>query len=128
MLIDRLIRVRPAAVGLALLVNILSSGASAQDTASLAAGRRLAATRCGSCHAIDRNDQSPNPRSPRFRDLGAGYRLNGLRQALLDGMIVGHMDMPIVTLTKTEADDLIAYLKALQQPPARPRRSAQRPL
>ncbi len=96
-------------------------GASAQP--SLSAGHRLAAQRCGACHAVDRRDQSPNPRAPRFRDLGARYPLDGLGEALTEGMIVGHARMPVVTLSPAEIGDLIAYLKSLQQP-ARPRSGA----
>jgi mono/diheme cytochrome c family protein len=97
----------------------------AQDNASISAGRRLAATHCGQCHAIDRADQSPNPRAPRFRDFGAGFPFEGLRQALAEHMIVGHPEMPIVVLSQTEIGDLVAYLKSIQGP-VRPDRSKER--
>jgi mono/diheme cytochrome c family protein len=88
--------------------------ASAQT--SLTAGRRLAAQQCGICHAVDQRDQSPNPKSPRFRDLGARYPFDGLKGALTDGMIVGHAQMPVLSLSRIEIDDLIAYIKTLQTP------------
>jgi mono/diheme cytochrome c family protein len=87
-------------------------GASAQ--VSLSAGYRLAAQQCGACHAVDRRDQSPDPSAPRFRDLGARYPLDDLSEGLVEGMIVGHRVMPVVTLTQIETQDLIAYLKTLQ--------------
>jgi mono/diheme cytochrome c family protein len=94
----------------------LAPAALAQDrSASPAAGQRLAAANCGRCHAVDRRDQSPNPRAPRFRDLGAGFPFDGLRDALNQHMIVGHPEMPVMDLKPTEIDDLVAYLRSLQR-------------
>lgn len=105
--------------GLAALT--LSFSARAQEV-SLTAGRELAESRCSRCHAVERTGDSPNPRSPRFRDLGANFPFAGLGEALMQGMIVGHPEMPIVHLTQAQSGDLIAYLRALQERvPARPR-------
>lgn len=104
---------------------LAAQAAQAQDHASLTAGRRLAATHCGQCHAVDRADQSPNPRAPKFRDFGPNFPFEGLRQALAEHMIVGHPEMPVMVLSKTEIGDLIAYLKSIQGP-ARPGRSKER--
>lgn len=128
MFVHRQIGALPIVFGFALALGLMAGAASAQETGSVAAGRQVAATRCGTCHAVDLKDQSTNPKSPRFRDLGAGYPLNGLREALLTGMIVGHLDMPITKLTGPEADDLIAYLKSLRPQQPRPRRRAVQPL
>jgi len=100
---------------------VLCQAADAQP--SLTAGRRIAAARCGRCHAIDRKDESPNPRAPRFRDLGARYPLDDLREALAEGMIVGHPQlMPVIALEPKDIDDLIGYMKSLQRPAqAKPR-------
>ena len=99
----------------------LSLPARAQEM-SLTAGRELAMARCSRCHAVDRTGDSPNPRSPRFRDLGARFPFGGLREALMQGMIVGHPEMPIMHLNEMQSGDLIAYMRALQEgAPARPR-------
>jgi mono/diheme cytochrome c family protein len=98
--------------GLAVLS--LSPPARAEDV-SLKAGRQLAVSRCGRCHAVYPTGDSPNPRSPRFRDLGADFPFDGLRVALVQGMIVGHPEMPIQHLTEVESGDLIAYVKSLQK-------------
>ena len=108
-----------ALAGLATLS--LSTPTSAQEV-SLTAGRELAIARCSGCHAVGRTGDSPNPRSPRFRDLGANFPFGGLREALMQGMIVGHPEMPIQHLTQTESGDLIAYMRTLQtRTPTRPR-------
>lgn len=99
----------------------LSPPARAQEV-SVTAGRELAMARCSRCHAVGRTGDSPNPRSPRFRDLGARFPFAGLREALMQGMIVGHPEMPIQHLTQAESGDLIAYMRALQErAPVRPR-------
>jgi mono/diheme cytochrome c family protein len=91
----------------------LSLSARAEDV-SPSAGRQLAISRCSRCHAVGRTGDSPNPRSPRFRDLGARFPFDGLREALMQGMIVGHPEMPIQHLTVAESGDLIAYMRSLQ--------------
>jgi len=96
----------------------LALPARAEDV-SPSAGRQLAITRCGRCHAVGRTDDSPNPRTPRFRDLGARFPFDGLRDALVQGMIVGHPEMPIQHLTAVESGDLVAYLRSLQKPRGR---------
>jgi cytochrome c len=103
--------------------------AAAQARPSLTAGRRLAEAQCGRCHAVDREGDSLNPRAPRFRDLGARYPLDDLREALAEGMIVGHPAlMPQVTLEPSQIDDLIAYMKSLRPRAAQaPHRGRVRP-
>ncbi len=112
---------RSSAIAMAALAALALYPMSVSAQTSLTAGHRLAAQQCGVCHAVDQADQSPNPKSPRFRDLGARYPFDGLRDALTEGMIVGHAQMPVLSLTRVEIDDLIAYLKTLQKPdsPAR---------
>jgi mono/diheme cytochrome c family protein len=113
-----MLKILPLA-GLAVLS--LSLSARAQEV-SITAGRELATARCARCHAVGRTGDSPNPRSPRFRDLGAKFPFDGLREALMQGMIVGHPEMPIQHMTQTESGDLIAYMRALQErAPVRPR-------
>jgi mono/diheme cytochrome c family protein len=112
----------PVLAGVAGLAFI--QAAAAEDQPSLSAGGRIASTQCGTCHAIDREGESPNPQAPRFRDLGARYPWDGLREALAEGMIIGHPAlMPKPALGPTQIGDLITYMKSLQPSPAdaRPR-------
>lgn len=105
------------ALGVASLALAAAQPALAQSPPSAAEGHRVANANCSRCHAVDRRDESPNPRSPRFRDFGERYPFEGLRQALVEGMIIGHpVLMPKPSLTPKEIDDLIAYLKSLQRP------------
>ena len=104
-------------------VAVLSMSLPARaEEVSLKAGRQLAVSRCSRCHAVYSTGDSPNPRSPRFRDLGTSFPFDGLREALMQGMIVGHPEMPIQHLTQVESGDLIAYMRSLQSrrgPPPR---------
>jgi mono/diheme cytochrome c family protein len=115
---------KPSALVLASIAALgLVQGAFAAERPSLSAGRRIAAAQCGRCHAIDREGDSLNPRAPPFRDLGGRYPLDDLREALAEGMIVGHPAlMPKVTLEPSQIDNLIAYMKSL-----RPRSAEGRP-
>lgn len=100
---------------IALLNGALAVPALAQD-ASPRAGRQVAVARCGECHAVDATGESPNPRAPRFRDLGAGFPFAGLRDALSSGMMVSHPSMPKPYLTRADSGDLVAYLESIQAP------------
>jgi mono/diheme cytochrome c family protein len=119
---------RSSPIALAILAGLALWPAAGSAQTSLTAGRRLAAQQCGVCHAVDQGDQSPNPKSPRFRDLGARYPYDGLRDALRQGMMVGHARMPVLRLSPVEIDDLIAYVKTLQKPLAAASSGRDRPL
>jgi|KBSMisStaDraftv2_1062788.scaffolds.fasta_scaffold476755_2 mono/diheme cytochrome c family protein len=98
--------------------------------ANKARGEFFAREHCSTCHAIGRNGTSPYPRAPAFRTLPAKYDVEGLAEALAEGIIVGNTgerQMPEFVLAPDEIDDLIAYLKSLgpskdapREPPPRP--------
>jgi mono/diheme cytochrome c family protein len=115
--LDRVAHVmlKPAALTLAGLALLSLSLPARAEEVSITAGRELATARCSRCHAVGRTGDSPNPRSPRFRDLGADFPFAGLQEALMQGMIVGHPEMPIQHLSQGESSDLIAYLQTLQR-------------
>jgi mono/diheme cytochrome c family protein len=110
-----MLKTLPSTLALAGLAALSLSGPVRAQEVSLTAGHELAVARCSRCHAVDRTGDSPNRRAPRFRDLGAGFPFGGLRDALMQGMIVGHPEMPIMHLTQAESGDVVAYLRALQE-------------
>ena len=81
-------------------------------------GAEIARLDCGACHAVSRDDTSRQPTAPAFRRLGERYDVEGLAEALAEGISVGHPSMPQFTYPPDEIDRLIAYLKSLQ--PLRP--------
>lgn len=97
----------------------LGLGASfVTETAQLiAGGRNLVARHCASCHAIDRSDASPNPRSPPFRSLATRHSGLSLREPLTRGIAAPHDQMPKFSLAPPEVDSIIAYINSLASAP-----------
>ena len=76
-------------------------------------GRAFAAANCARCHAIGTEDASPNPRSIPFRFLGKLYPIEGLEEALAEGIYTSH-EMPEFELEADQITGLIAYLDSIQ--------------
>lgn len=96
-----------------LLAILLLSGPAAAAAASADAGRQVAQDKCAACHAIGEEDASPNPKAPPLRSLHVRYPIDGLRQAFMEGLEVGHINMPKFVLKPQEVTDLLVYLRSL---------------
>jgi mono/diheme cytochrome c family protein len=59
---------------------------------------------------------SPHGQAPPFRVLHERYPVEQLAEAFAEGIVTGHPDMPPFVLSPNEIDDVIAYLKSLEQP------------
>jgi len=79
-----------------------------------AAGQRIAAANCAACHAIGLTGESAHANAPPLRTLSQKYPIRSLEEALAEGIIVGHGDMPEFRLEPAEIDALIAYLESVQ--------------
>ena len=102
----------------ALLTVMLTSPASAA-VGNKNRGEFYAREHCATCHAVGRLGESPYPKSPPFRTLHEHYAVEGLAEALAEGIIVsntGVRQMPEFVLSPDEIDDFIAYLKSLEGP------------
>jgi cytochrome c len=90
--------------------------ALAQEGASPAArGESLLTTNCGRCHAVGRTGASPHPAAPPFRTLSRKYKIEGLSEALAEGLSTGHPDMPEFVFAPEEVGAIIDYLQSIQQ-------------
>ena len=78
-------------------------------------GEALLARLCARCHAIGRTGAGPHPEAPPFRTLGRRYPIESLEEALGEGLLSGHPDMPEFTFTADEVGEVIAYLNAIQE-------------
>ena len=87
-------------------------GASAQD---LKRGEALLARNCASCHAVGRTGDSPQKLAPTFRSLGQRYPIESLEEALGEGIMSGHPDMPEFSFDAADVGAIIAYLNSIQQ-------------
>lgn len=92
------------------------ASAPAQDrTAILKRGEALLGKSCARCHATGRSGTSPHPEAPPFRTLSRKYPIEGLAEALAEGLSVGHPDMPEFVFEADEVGAIINYLKSIQQ-------------
>ena len=91
------------------------SAAAAQDAAKLKRGEALVTRDCSRCHATARTGQSTHPEAPLFRTLEKRYPIEALEEALGEGIISGHPDMPEFTFESAEVGAIIAYLKSIQE-------------
>ena len=92
------------------------SSVSAQDrTAMLKRGESLLTKNCARCHAIGKAGASPHPAAPAFRTLSRKYPIDGLQEALGEGLLVGHPDMPEFIFESEDVGAIIAYLKSIQE-------------
>jgi cytochrome c len=90
--------------------------AFAQETAAIERrGEALLAARCARCHAIGRTGASPHPDAPLFRALSRRYSIDGLAEALAEGLSVGHPDMPEFVFDSDEVGAILAYLRSIQE-------------
>lgn len=106
--------VRPWLGAGAIALGFLLANEAGGQTPPEARGRALVARNCGMCHAIDKAGDSPNPQAPPFRRLHDRYPVSNLAEALAEGILVGHTQMPEFRFSAQETLDIIAYLESIQ--------------
>jgi len=77
-------------------------------------GEALVTRHCGPCHAVGRTGTSPRPQAPAFRTLSSRYPIDALEEALGEGIITGHPDMPEFAFASVDVGAILAYLKSIQ--------------
>ena len=78
-------------------------------------GEFLLTTHCARCHAVGRTGASPHPEAPPFRMLSRKYKIEGLAEALAEGLSTGHPDMPEFVFPSEDVGAIIDYLQSIQQ-------------
>ena len=91
--------------------------AESHEASIVAQGRDIAMKNCSTCHAIDDERASPNPAAPPLLSILMRYDSERLADDFVEGVRVGHDEMPHFDFTVREADALIAYLKAIERTP-----------
>lgn len=111
-----------AGVGLVAVVTLIHSGAHsdllAQEYDYIREGHDLVTMYCADCHATETAGQSPLPTAPQFRDLHLRYDVEFLSEALVEGIVTAHPEMPQFEFDPDQAASIIAYLKTLEPRPA----------
>lgn len=104
----------------ALLLAACASGEGApivsdeHDATLVATGRDVAVLRCSRCHGLDGVSHSPNVSAPPMAKLLERYDPDMLASDLIEGIRIGHDEMPEFDLQVIEADALVAYLKSIR--------------
>jgi cytochrome c len=86
-----------------------------EDADYLKQGEALVSKNCGRCHGIGRTDASKHPQAPLFRKLSKRYPIESLEEALGEGIISGHPDMPEFQFDADDVGAIVAYLKSIQE-------------
>jgi cytochrome c len=106
-------RVLPIAAGLAGGLFLIGF-ALAQETDPVSAGHALVSMYCTDCHATEATGDSPFSTAPRFRDLYLRYDVELLVEALVEGIVTAHPEMPQFEFDPDQANAIVAYLKTLE--------------
>ena len=106
-------RVSPFAAGL--VGSLLFGGlALAEEADPVSAGHALVTMYCTDCHATEATGDSPFPTAPRFRELYLRYDVEFLVEALVEGIVTAHPEMPQFEFDPYQANAIVAYLKTLE--------------
>lgn len=109
-----------AALSVAAVLAIGNGPALADDVAeTVARGRGLIEANCARCHAIGKEGASPLDLAPPFREVVLRYPLPSLAEALAEGIVTGHPDMPEFTFEPREIEAILAYLDTLKPQPGK---------
>ena len=83
-------------------------------------GRTIIEANCARCHAIGKHDISQHDEAPPFRVVVTRYAPDNLAEALAEGIVSGHPDMPEFVFQPAEIEAIVAYLNTLvlaREPP-----------
>ena len=86
-----------------------------ESSAPAARGEGLLRANCARCHAVGRAGASLHPAAPPFRTLSRTFKIEGLAEALAEGLSTGHPDMPEFVFEPEEVGAIINYLQSIQQ-------------
>ncbi|MBN9308581.1 MAG: cytochrome c [Devosia sp.] len=104
----------------AIAVLVLGSAALAGPGMALAdpitEGHVLVDEYCSDCHAVGRTGDSPLAIAPRFRELHQRYDIEDLSEALVEGIVTAHPEMPEFEFDPQQAAAIVAYIKSLAGP------------
>lgn len=78
-------------------------------------GEALLTKNCSRCHAIGATGDSKHEKAPPFRQVVTRYPLDNLAEALAEGIVSGHPDMPEFVFQPDEIDAILAYLDDLKK-------------
>jgi mono/diheme cytochrome c family protein len=98
------------------VLTLVASAAQAAtpDAETLKRGEALLTKNCAMCHAVGTAGDSARAGAPAFRTLGKKYTVESLEEALGEGLVSGHPDMPEFRFEPADVGAIIAYLQSIQ--------------
>lgn len=109
-----------ALLGAGLLLGLWPAQGNAVEKDMTAKGEVLVRENCARCHAIGKEGDSPHKDAPPFRTLSQKYPVADLAEALAEGIVSGHPDMPIFVFSPQDVAAIIDYLESVQDQPSPP--------
>jgi mono/diheme cytochrome c family protein len=103
------------ATAMVLLAALPGGIAAAQSTGDAQKGKAFVEEKCARCHAVGREGESRLLIAPPFRTLSSRYPLESLEEALAEGIVTGHPNMPEFELEPDQISDLIAWLDEISR-------------
>ena len=97
---------------LSLFLLVFASSISRAD--DVTSGKKLVEANCSRCHAIGLTGNSPLAKAPPFREVVTRYPPESLGEALVEGIVTGHNEMPEFVFEADQATEIIAYLDSLK--------------
>lgn len=82
---------------------------------NIAKGETVAEKRCARCHAIRLGQKSKHGLAPAFPVIANRYSVWGLQEALAEGIVVGHADMPRFVLSPEDISNLLAFMNTFSR-------------
>ena len=83
----------------------------------IAEGLVIVQANCASCHNIEVSGESPREDAPPLRTVLGNYNAESLADDFREHIHVGHPDMPDFDFGPKGTDEVIAYLKSIQEKP-----------
>lgn len=77
-------------------------------------GRAIVQEKCSDCHSVTSQDPSPHRQAPSLTHLSKSYPVAQLAEALAEGIMSGHPDMPVFEFGAQSVEDIITYLEGIQ--------------
>jgi mono/diheme cytochrome c family protein len=94
-------------IACAILCCLAPISAHAQN---VAAGHAIAEKHCARCHAVAEGLKSKHALAPTFPVIANRYSVWGLQEALAEGIIVGHDEMPKYVFTPEQITNLLSFM------------------
>ena len=102
-----------AAFIVALALSVVQGNTDEKNFA--AEGRALAEKHCARCHAVGRDDNSTLPLAQPLRSFASKWHLESLEEALAEGIVTGHPEMPVFQFEPGQIAALIEHLYAISE-------------